>query len=175
MALHSNHHRGLIRSYLCCPARSGSAISARIFTRLMARKRIRKRKCLVCRHRVSVMYDVHKDNKILGFDSNYDGLISTISVLHFVYAYLSCPRPSLVRSHTMAPSLVALPTEQSKTTSKFPSNASNREYAESLDSADPLKSFRNKFIIPSKANLKTTRLAKPGQFNLPLIMTNRGF
>lgn len=44
----------------------------------------------------------------------------------------------------------------------FPANATTREYAESLDAADPLRSFRDKFIIPSKANLRATKLAKPG-------------
>ncbi|KAL2218249.1 pyridoxal phosphate-dependent transferase [Thermoascus aurantiacus ATCC 26904] len=34
--------------------------------------------------------------------------------------------------------------------------------SQSLDAADALKSFRDKFIIPSKANLKTKKLAKPG-------------
>lgn len=46
----------------------------------------------------------------------------------------------------------------------FPSNAGTKEYAESLDAADPLHWFRDKFIIPSKANLKTMKLAKPGLF-----------
>jgi kynureninase len=75
----------------------------------------------------------------------------------------------------MAPSLVVPLAEQSKPTCKFPSNASSSEYAESLDVADPLKSFRDQFIIPSKANLKTTRLAKPGQFNMYPDGKNSGF
>ncbi|KAH8704172.1 putative kynureninase [Talaromyces proteolyticus] len=62
----------------------------------------------------------------------------------------------------MAPALTVPLFEEQKEISKFPSNALSREYAESLDSADPLRSFRDKFIIPSKSNLKTTKLAKPG-------------
>ncbi|KAE8380299.1 pyridoxal phosphate-dependent transferase [Aspergillus bertholletiae] len=44
----------------------------------------------------------------------------------------------------------------------FPENAGSKEYAASLDAADPLASFREKFIIPSKANINSTKLAKPG-------------
>jgi hypothetical protein len=44
----------------------------------------------------------------------------------------------------------------------FPENADTEEYAASLDVADPLREFRNKFIIPSKANLRSRKLAKPG-------------
>lgn len=44
----------------------------------------------------------------------------------------------------------------------FPENAGSNEYAASLDAADPLASFRDKFIIPSKANINSKKLAKPG-------------
>ncbi|KAF2138877.1 uncharacterized protein K452DRAFT_276719 [Aplosporella prunicola CBS 121167] len=44
---------------------------------------------------------------------------------------------------------------------KFPSNADTEEYARSLDAEDPLRSFRDKFIIPSKESLKSKSLAKP--------------
>ncbi|OGM40713.1 kynureninase [Aspergillus bombycis] len=44
----------------------------------------------------------------------------------------------------------------------FPENAGSKEYAASLDAADPLASFREKFIIPSKANINSKKLAKPG-------------
>lgn len=78
--------------------------------------------------------------------------------------------PSLVNpiiipsSHTVEPK-----TDTNKTTTtttaftapSYPSNANNREYAESLDAADALQSFRKRFIIPSKASLKATKLAKP--------------
>lgn len=37
--------------------------------------------------------------------------------------------------------------------------AYKREYAEALDSQDPLRHFREEFIIPSKADLKRTTLA----------------
>ncbi|CAI7607366.1 unnamed protein product [Penicillium bialowiezense] len=44
----------------------------------------------------------------------------------------------------------------------FPAEAATHEYAASLDAADPLRQFRDQFIIPSKANLATKKLAKPG-------------
>ena len=43
----------------------------------------------------------------------------------------------------------------------FPEDAATKEYAALLDAADPLASFREKFIIPSKANIASKRLAKP--------------
>jgi kynureninase len=45
----------------------------------------------------------------------------------------------------------------------FPAEAASLEYAASLDAADPLRGFRDQFIIPSKANLATKKLAKPGE------------
>lgn len=44
----------------------------------------------------------------------------------------------------------------------FPAEAATREYAVSLDKADPLRALRDEFIIPSKANLASKKLAKPG-------------
>lgn len=55
----------------------------------------------------------------------------------------------------MASSLQTKPT--------FPENAATKEYAASLDAADPLRAFRDKFIIPSKANIASKKLAKPGK------------
>ncbi len=46
----------------------------------------------------------------------------------------------------------------------FPENAASKEYATSLDAADPLGAFRRKFIVPSKANLASKKLAKPSTF-----------
>ncbi|KAJ5776037.1 uncharacterized protein N7511_001048 [Penicillium nucicola] len=43
----------------------------------------------------------------------------------------------------------------------FPAEAATLEYAASLDAADPLRGFRDQFIIPSKANIATKKLAKP--------------
>ena len=45
----------------------------------------------------------------------------------------------------------------------FPAEAGTKEYAASLDAADQLASFRDKFIIPSKANIASKKLAKPGK------------
>jgi kynureninase len=44
----------------------------------------------------------------------------------------------------------------------FPAEAASREYAASLDAAEPLTKMREEFIIPSKANLASKKLAKPG-------------
>ncbi|KAL2870421.1 kynureninase [Aspergillus lucknowensis] len=51
----------------------------------------------------------------------------------------------------------------------FPENATSKEYAASLDAADPLASFREKFIIPSKANIASKKLAKPNLSQEPCI------
>jgi kynureninase len=51
----------------------------------------------------------------------------------------------------------------------FPAEADTAEYARQLDSLDPLRTFRDKFIIPSKANLKAKRLTKPGMSPNPTI------
>ncbi|KAL3419502.1 biosynthesis of nicotinic acid protein [Phlyctema vagabunda] len=51
----------------------------------------------------------------------------------------------------------------------FPVEADTLEYAQSLDAKDHLRSFRNRFIIPSKANIKSKKLAKPGLSSEPCI------
>lgn len=48
-------------------------------------------------------------------------------------------------------------------TPTFPENAATKEYAASLDATDPLRGFRDQFIVPSKANIATKKLAKPGE------------
>jgi len=48
----------------------------------------------------------------------------------------------------------------------FPAEATSKEYAISLDKSDPLRSLRDEFIIPSKANLASKKLAKPGKPSL---------
>lgn len=45
----------------------------------------------------------------------------------------------------------------------FPAEAATKEYAASLDAADPLRGLRDQYIIPSKANLASKKLAKPGK------------
>jgi kynureninase len=45
----------------------------------------------------------------------------------------------------------------------FSREAGTKEYAQSLDVKDHMQSFRDKFVIPSKANIKSKRLAKPGE------------
>lgn len=45
----------------------------------------------------------------------------------------------------------------------FPAEAASKEYAAALDAADPLNKLRDEFIIPSKANLASKKLAKPGR------------
>lgn len=46
----------------------------------------------------------------------------------------------------------------------FSSKANTLEYAQSLDAKDHMRRFRDQYIIPSKANIKATKLAKPGSF-----------
>lgn len=48
----------------------------------------------------------------------------------------------------------------------FSSKANTLEFAQSLDAKDHMRRFRDQFIIPSKANIKTKKLAKPGSFTL---------
>lgn len=57
----------------------------------------------------------------------------------------------------------------SSMTSKFPTEAHTEDYARSLDAQDPLRSFREKYIIPSKASLKSTTLSKPDQSSEPCV------
>jgi kynureninase len=54
----------------------------------------------------------------------------------------------------------------------FSASENTKEYAQLFDSKDHLRSFREKFTIPSKANIKTKKLAKPGlPHPLPLLPT----
>lgn len=48
--------------------------------------------------------------------------------------------------------------------------ANTLEYAQSLDAKDHMRSFREKFIIPSKSNIKTKKVVQPGSspFSTPL-------
>lgn len=45
----------------------------------------------------------------------------------------------------------------------FPPGAETEQYAQALDGKDHLRSFRNEFIIPSKENIKSKKLVKPGE------------
>ena len=47
----------------------------------------------------------------------------------------------------------------------FPENAASKDYAAYLDAADSLAAFRHKFIVPSKANIASKKLAKPSMFH----------
>jgi hypothetical protein len=53
---------------------------------------------------------------------------------------------------------------QKETKPTFPSEANTLEYAQEQDRRDPLRNFRDQFIIPSKANLKATKVEKPGMY-----------
>lgn len=64
-----------------------------------------------------------------------------------------------VQTSTSAAS-ATLPIRPSKPV--YPETAATKDYAASLDATDPLKAFRDKFIIPSKANISAKKLAKPG-------------
>lgn len=54
----------------------------------------------------------------------------------------------------------------------FPAEAASKEYAASLDAAEPLTKMREEFIIPSKANLASKKLAKPGMRSLSVLCTS---
>lgn len=63
---------------------------------------------------------------------------------------------------------------------EFPADADTKEYAASLDAADPLRGLRDEFIIPSKANIACKRLAKPGECvsaptDSSFLTSNQGF
>ncbi|CAL3961885.1 unnamed protein product [Diplocarpon coronariae] len=53
------------------------------------------------------------------------------------------------------------PEEQQALEPSFPAEANTLQYAQSLDAKDPLRSFREQFIIPSKSNLQTKKVVKP--------------
>lgn len=57
-----------------------------------------------------------------------------------------------------------MPEEQQRFKPAFAKEANTLEYAQSLDAKDHLRSFREKFIIPSKSNTKTKKVVKPGLF-----------
>jgi kynureninase len=50
------------------------------------------------------------------------------------------------------------------TKSIFPDTADSEEYARALDAADPLRGFRDQFIIPSRTSLKSRSLGGLGVF-----------
>jgi hypothetical protein len=49
----------------------------------------------------------------------------------------------------------------------FPDQATTLEYARSLDSKDYLRSFRQQFKIPSKSNIRATKVVKQGSPHHP--------
>lgn len=57
---------------------------------------------------------------------------------------------------------IAIEEHQKFSKPSFSAEANTLEYAKSLDAKDHLRSFREKFIIPSKANTKTKKVVKPG-------------
>lgn len=74
--------------------------------------------------------------------------------------------PSLQSTTTAKMGSIAI--EQQQTTKpSFPAEANTLEYAQSLDAKDHMRSFREKYIIPSKTNIKAKKLSKPGDSQLP--------
>jgi kynureninase len=59
---------------------------------------------------------------------------------------------------------IAVEEQQQMKKPSFPAEANSLKFAQSLDAKDHLRSFREKFIIPSKANIKSKTVSKPGQF-----------
>ncbi len=70
---------------------------------------------------------------------------------------ISFPESSLITMGSLAP-------EDLQQSGKpiFPDEANTIEYARSLDSKDHLRSFRQQFKIPSKSNIKATKVVKHG-------------
>lgn len=103
-------------------------------------------------------------------------IISTPRIKQGVSDRLSQVTIFLLRFHTnstAATSSSIMSTNGTLSKPEFPANAASKEYAASLDAADPLASFREKFIIPSKANIASTKLAKPGNMFIPQIAAHR--
>ena len=75
---------------------------------------------------------------------------------------ISFPKSSLITMGSIAP-------EDLQQTGKptFPDQANTLEYARSLDSKDHMRSFRQKFKIPSKSNIKSTKVVKQGLPHYP--------
>ncbi|RVX70188.1 Kynureninase 2 [Exophiala mesophila] len=67
--------------------------------------------------------------------------------------------PGILESEETRTTQAFNPSSMSKTT--FPENGDTAEYAQSLDASDPLRQYRDKFLIPSKSSLKSTTLSKP--------------
>ena len=58
----------------------------------------------------------------------------------------------------------ALPIKEKLSKPSFPENANSLEFAKNLDAKT--WTFRDQFIIPSKKNIQTKKLAKPGTSSL---------
>jgi len=65
---------------------------------------------------------------------------------------------------------IASEERQSMKKPSFPLEANTLAYAQSLDAKDHLRSFREKFIIPSKSNMKSKRVVKPGLFSSSIVV-----
>ena len=65
------------------------------------------------------------------------------------------------------------PLQESLVKPSFPVEATTEQYAQSLDLKDHMRSFRERFIIPSKANIKAKKLAKPGGYSQSTIEFTR--
>jgi hypothetical protein len=124
--------------------------------------------------RWQILSRLHATTAPLGVGSAYkvvnDG---SILVVQFAYQTISTISHSsslctVVRVFVTSPTakMGSIATEQSPlkmAKPSFPSEANTKEYAQSLDAKDHMRSFREKFIIPSKANVKSKRVAKPGK------------
>jgi hypothetical protein len=75
---------------------------------------------------------------------------------------ISFPQSSLITMGSIAPEDL-----QQNGKPIFPDQAITLEYARSLDSKDHLRSFRQQFKIPSKSNIRATKVVKQGLPHYP--------
>jgi hypothetical protein len=74
--------------------------------------------------------------------------------------HLNSPPLPYTESSIMGSIAIDVPKETKPT---FGKDANSREYAQSLDAKCHMRSFREKFIIPSKANTKSKKVVRPGK------------
>lgn len=87
------------------------------------------------------------------------------SILHLPSLHILIISSALTSTNAKMGSIAVEQTHTVKPS--FPAEANSLEYAQSLDAKDHLRSFREKFVIPSKENIKSKKLSKPGQLSTP--------
>lgn len=104
------------------------------------------------------LQDIHRFNSVI------DSFVHYCNIHHFFAIVLPLFSICQQTQQNMAPALVHSSRDKDSsitTTSKFPQEASSEAYAQSLDAQCPLRSFRDQYIFPTKASLKSTTLTTP--------------